>query len=203
MEKHVVVEPRFKVGDWVVNKLGNLWHIDSFDGKYYQVSDGKGNYNYFPIAKQGEMRNWDNVDVREEVLKKLNNNNMEKLRREIRGFGMQDTLTLDKFKVVEYFPYTSIVTMRIVESDFCHENVFDRWLHGLWKEIEQWLEKEKGIMPDNKVAVRLAVKDDVFSHHSNDYLGGSVYIGYKDNVVSVGFGVWQPDDWTKKHNRIF
>ena len=69
MKKYIIVEPKFKVGDWVVNKLGDLWHIDSFDKKYYQVSDGKGNYNYFPIAKQDEMRHWDNEDVREEVLK--------------------------------------------------------------------------------------------------------------------------------------
>ena len=38
-------EPKFKDGDWVVNKFGDLWHIDSFDKKNYQVSDGKGNYN--------------------------------------------------------------------------------------------------------------------------------------------------------------
>lgn len=48
-------EPRFKVGDWVVNKFGDSWHIDSLDKKNYQVSDGKGNYNYFPISKQDEM----------------------------------------------------------------------------------------------------------------------------------------------------
>ena len=88
---------------------------------------------------------------------------MESLSREIRGFGMEETLTLDNFKVVEYYPYTSIVTMRIVETDLFHENIFDKWLKSLWKEIEEWLETEKGIMPDNKVAVKLTVKDDVFS----------------------------------------
>ena len=57
------IEPKFKVGDWVVNKLGDLWHIDSLDKKNYQVSDGKGNYNYFPISKQDEMRLWTIQDV--------------------------------------------------------------------------------------------------------------------------------------------
>ena len=52
------VEPKFKVGDWIVNKLGDLWHIDSFDKKNYQVSNKKGNHNYFPISKQDEMRHW-------------------------------------------------------------------------------------------------------------------------------------------------
>ncbi len=52
------VEPKFHEDDWVVNKLGDVWHIDSFDKKNYQVSDGKGNYNYFPILKQDEMHLW-------------------------------------------------------------------------------------------------------------------------------------------------
>ena len=59
------VEPKFKVGDWVVNKLGDVWHIDSFDKKNYQVSDGKGNYNYFPISKQDEMHLWTIQDAKD------------------------------------------------------------------------------------------------------------------------------------------
>ena len=51
------VKPKFNVGDWVVNKLGHVWHIDSFDKKNYQVSNGD-KYNYFPISKQDEMHLW-------------------------------------------------------------------------------------------------------------------------------------------------
>ena len=58
-------EPKFKVGDWVVNKFGDSLHIDSFDKKNYQVSDGKGNYNYFPISKQGEMHIWTIQDAKD------------------------------------------------------------------------------------------------------------------------------------------
>ena len=58
------IEPKFKVRDWVVNKFGDSWHIDSFDKKNYQVSDGKGNYNYFPISKQDEMRLWTIKDAK-------------------------------------------------------------------------------------------------------------------------------------------
>ncbi len=54
---------KFRVGEWVVNKLGDLWHIDSIDKKNYQVSDGKGNYNYFPISKQNEMHLWTIYDI--------------------------------------------------------------------------------------------------------------------------------------------
>lgn len=50
-------ELKFAVNDWVVNKYGDIWHIDSLDKKNYQVSN-KGRYNYFPIAKQDEMHLW-------------------------------------------------------------------------------------------------------------------------------------------------
>lgn len=59
------IEPKFKVGDWVVNKFGDSWHIDSLDKKNYQVSDGKGNYNYFPISKQDEMHLWTMQDAKD------------------------------------------------------------------------------------------------------------------------------------------
>ena len=51
-------EPKFEVGKWVVNKLGDSWHIVNFDKKKYQISNRKGNYNYFPISKQDEMHLW-------------------------------------------------------------------------------------------------------------------------------------------------
>ena len=59
------IEPRFKVGDWVVNKFGDSWHIDSLDKKNYQVSNVKGNYNYFPISKQEEMHLWTIKDAKD------------------------------------------------------------------------------------------------------------------------------------------
>ena len=64
-EEKVDNEPKFKVGDWVVNKFGDSFHIDSLDKKNYQVSNGKGNYNYFPISKQDEMHLWTIQDVRD------------------------------------------------------------------------------------------------------------------------------------------
>ena len=59
------IEPKFKVGDWVVNKFGDSWHIDSLDKKNYQVSNGKGNYNYFPILKHNEMHIWTIQDAKD------------------------------------------------------------------------------------------------------------------------------------------
>ena len=59
------IEPTFNVDDWVVNKFGDSWHIDSLDKKNYQVSNGKGNYNYFPILKHNEMHIWTIQDAKD------------------------------------------------------------------------------------------------------------------------------------------
>lgn len=56
-------ELKFAVNDWVVNKYGDIWHIDSLDKKNYQVSN-KGRYNYFPIDKQDEMHLWTIEDAK-------------------------------------------------------------------------------------------------------------------------------------------
>lgn len=58
------VKPKFKVDDWVVNKFGNVWHIDSINKKNYQVSNGN-EYNYFPISKQDEMHLWSIEDAKD------------------------------------------------------------------------------------------------------------------------------------------
>lgn len=126
---------------------------------------------------------------------------MKRLRREIRGFSLQDTLTLDRFDIVEYYPYTSVVYLRIVESDREGHSPFDEWLNSLWDEISKWLRVEKNIWPDNKVAVKLVPKDPKLV--ANTYLNSALYVGYKDNVVSIGMGVWQPEEYTKKYNRTF
>lgn len=75
--------PKFKVGDWVVNKLGNIWHIDSFDGKNYQVTTTKGEHNYFPVNIQDRVHLWTIQDSKDGdilaedtcifIIKKLNN----------------------------------------------------------------------------------------------------------------------------------
>ena len=127
------------------------------------------------------------------------------LRRDIVGFMLEETLTLENFKIVEYFPYTSIVTLRVVNTSPNYETPFDKWLNDLWNNIERYLDREYNIMPDNKVAVKLVVKPEIYANRkpNNDFLDGCIYVGRKDGVVSIGFGVWQPDDWTKKHNKKF
>jgi len=58
------IKPKFHEGEWVVNRFGDAWHIDSFDSKNYQVSN-EDNYCYFPIKKQNEMHLWTIQDAKD------------------------------------------------------------------------------------------------------------------------------------------
>lgn len=64
-QKTTDVELRFKVGDWVVNKYGYVWHVDSFDKKNYQVSNGEGDDCYFKISKQDDFHLWTIEDAKD------------------------------------------------------------------------------------------------------------------------------------------
>ena len=91
------VEPKFKVGDLVVNKSGWVWHIDSFDKKNYQVSKGKV-YHYFPISKQNEMHLWTIQDAKDgDVL--TNNGN-------IIIFEKIETTNRPDYKIIKSYCFT-------------------------------------------------------------------------------------------------
>lgn len=63
-ELEKLIQPKFKVGDWVVNKFGDVWHIDSFNSKNYQVSNGD-KYCYFLIEEQDKMHLWTIDDAKD------------------------------------------------------------------------------------------------------------------------------------------
>lgn len=65
-QKPTDVELRFKVGDWVVNKFGHVWHVDSFDKKNYQISNGKDLEDcYFKITDQDQFHLWTIDDAKD------------------------------------------------------------------------------------------------------------------------------------------
>ena len=64
-ESKVIAKTKFHEGDWVVSKLGNVWHIDSFDNKNYKVTDINGNHNCFPIYIQDRIRLWTIQDAKD------------------------------------------------------------------------------------------------------------------------------------------
>lgn len=48
-KKAVKIEPKFKVGDWVVSPNGVYWHIDAIQNSRYQVSSDLGNCAEWPL----------------------------------------------------------------------------------------------------------------------------------------------------------
>ena len=116
------------------------------------------------------------------------------------GFSFFDTLSLEDYKIVEYFPYTTIVVERIIEQNHNYPTIFDDFLNELWDEIEKTLETKHHITPDNKVAVKLVPKE---RNGRKGFSFGSIYVGRKDGIISIGLGVWQPWDFTKDGNKKF
>lgn len=114
-----LVEPNFHEGDWVVNKFGDVWHIDSFDSKNYQVSNGEGNYNYFPISKQDEMHIWTINDAKDGDVLVCDINKAE-----IGG----DVEKLPNI-VSTIFSFKKVITSRDYIHSYCH--LYDRRFLGL------------------------------------------------------------------------
>ena len=111
---------------------------------------------------------------------------------------MQIWLKPDRFKVVGFYPYTSIVQRRILSQSH-NFTVKD---HDFIQEFGNAIRikaEELGCRWDNKVVV------EIKSNETHDYFeqDSSLFVGYKDGVISIGLSVWQPDKWTAKENLKF
>lgn len=58
------VEPKFKVGDWIILPLGIIAHIDSLNSTDYQVTTTDGKNCDFKISKQDNYRLWSITDAK-------------------------------------------------------------------------------------------------------------------------------------------
>jgi len=59
------VEPKFKVGDWIVLPLGIIAHIESINSTDYQVTTTDGKICDFKISKQDNYRLWTIEDAKD------------------------------------------------------------------------------------------------------------------------------------------
>ena len=106
-------------------------------------------------------------------------------------------LRADRFKVVGFYPYTSIVQRRICEQSHNCINADHEFLEEFGANIKAKAEK-LGARWDNKVVVEIA------PDKTNEYYTESnLFVGYKDGVICIGLSVWQPDEYTKKYNQTF
>jgi len=102
-------------------------------------------------------------------------------------------LKADRFEIVAFYPYTSIVQNRILSQNHNYQTEE----HEFLKEFHDGIlnqAKTMGIPEDNKVAYELKYKMDP---SVKDYTMSNMFLGYKDNIISLGLVVWQPDGYRR------
>jgi len=106
--------------------------------------------------------------------------------------------TLD-FEVVGFYPYTSHVIHAIV-SQSRNYKLKD---HEIIEEFGNRVLKAaiaKGCVHDNKIVIEIKPKA---ACAAEIIVCSNIFVGYYDNLWSIGFGVAQYDKWTKEHNQRF
>jgi hypothetical protein len=104
----------------------------------------------------------------------------------------------ENFEIVAYYPYTSIVTNTILSQSHNYETPEHLFIQKFADEIKaQWLEKLN--VWDNKVVIEVREKRTK-THEKMFNRCSSFFIGYKDNIISIGLGMYQPDSYTSNGN---
>lgn len=98
----------------------------------------------------------------------------------------------DRFRIVAFYPYTSIVQDRIIEEDIGTNTFFITFANDIKSKAIKL-----GCQWDNKVVIEIQPTD------KNSTKISSLFIGYKDCIICAGLSVYQPDNYTKKYNQIF
>lgn len=104
----------------------------------------------------------------------------------------------ENYEVVGFYPYTSHVINRLLGQSFGNT------LEDIAPELKELLDKcikdaeEKGARHDNKVVYELASK----AKHNNEdenVVESHIFIGWYDNNISIGFGVWQEKFYSQRN----
>lgn len=102
-------------------------------------------------------------------------------------------LKADRFEIVAFYPYTSVVQNRILSQNHNYQTEEHEFLNEFHAEILKQADA-MSIPQDNKVAYELKYKIDP---SVKDYSISNLFLGYKDNIVSLGLAVWQPDGYRR------
>lgn len=103
----------------------------------------------------------------------------------------------DEFKVVAFYPYTSVVLCRFMEQSHNCKTEIDEDLDKFFSKYME-IAKKMGAQFDNKVAIELVPKYELVNVGFEKKC--HLFLGKYDGKVSVGLGLYQPDSWTKKYN---
>lgn len=113
---------------------------------------------------------------------------------------MRILLNAERYKVVGFYPYTSVVTNRLFETDYDEVNEDEEDVI-VKKFFDDAMTKAEalGCHFDNKIAIEL----QPINNFPEIVKNSSIFVGYKDNRYSVGLSVYQPDSFTSKYNKYF
>ena len=118
--------------------------------------------------------------------------------------SLLESLTSSKsFDCVAFYPYTSIVIHRIAETNvvFKTHQEYTQEENVLLAFYDAVCEKLAIDIPtarlENKIVIEIRLKMDSLASYAKGF--GSLFVGYKDNNVSVGLGYFQ-DEWLKDRN---
>lgn len=110
------------------------------------------------------------------------------------------TLKAKKYDVVGFYPYTSHILMPILTSEDHDINPeVKRMIIQFFDDVMD-MAHEKGCERDNKTVIELRVKPDAYNYVIKT---SNIFVGYYDGKYSIGFGVFQPDAYTKEYNKQF
>ena len=102
-----------------------------------------------------------------------------------------------RFKVVGFYPYTSIVQRKICEQSYNHKTEDHDFIEDFGRNIQSKA-MELGVSWDNKVVVEIAPEVT-----TPEYIESNLFVGYKDGIICIGLSVYQPDSYTKQYNQKF
>lgn len=104
----------------------------------------------------------------------------------------------DSFKIVGYYPYTSFVSMRLLEQNHNYKTEEHDFLNEIGMCVRDKIES-LDLRWDNKVVIELEHINTLNCYFKES----NIFIGWCDGNWSLGLGVWQPDSYTKNLNINF
>lgn len=113
---------------------------------------------------------------------------------------IMELINSNELEIIAFYPYTSIVINRLMEENHNYETKEAEFLQRFGSAMITKLNNEHPTIKwDNKVVIEFRVKNDIIGSKKQS----SLFLGWKDNKWSLGLGMWQPDDFTAKYNKIF
>lgn len=100
-------------------------------------------------------------------------------------------LQAERYDIVAFYPYTSVVSTRILEQSHNRKTEEHDFIQKFADDIQNKAEK-LGCVWDNKVVVEIQLRD-LTKIDKDQCKDSNLFVGYYNGKISIGLGVWLPD----------